>query len=401
MVLGLLLARAGIDVTVLEKHGDFLRDFRGDTVHPSTLTLLDELGLGEEFAKVPHRRIDRIQVIVNDELVQIGNTEHLPGRHKYVALVPQWDFLDLLARAGAQEPTFHLRMNTEVTGVVHEGGRVTGVRYRTRDGQTGTLRADLVVACDGRYSTVRAAAGLHARSFGVPMDVLWFRLPRYDDDPMGLAGRFSAGRGMVLVDRGDYYQAGVLIAKGTDAELRRQDITVFHHMLTTLVPWLNDRVDAIASWDDVKLLTVRLDRLRTWYTDGLLCIGDAAHAMSPVGGVGINLAVQDAVAAARYLAGPLRRGRPTRRDLARVQARRWLPTVLTQQAQRFIHARFLGPALRGEIDFDRYTEAPAPLRLLQRHPWLQAIPAYAVGIGVLPEHAPVFARRPARTTKEG
>jgi 2-polyprenyl-6-methoxyphenol hydroxylase-like FAD-dependent oxidoreductase len=296
MMLGLLLARAGIAVTVLEKHGDFLRDFRGDTVHPSTLTLLDELGLGMDFAKIPHRLVERVQVQVGDDLVQVGDFRRIPGPHKHLAFVPQWDFLDLLADAGRAEPTFTLRMHTEATGLLTEGGTVVGVRYQSADGISGELRADLTVACDGRRSVLRDAAGLRARSFGAPMDVWWFRLPRSEGDPEGGVARFGSGQGMVLIDRGDYFQSAYLIHKGSDAALRAEGIEAFRRRVATMIPWLADRVGAVRSFDDVALLDVRLDRLRRWSTDGLLCLGDAAHAMSPVGGVGINLAIQDAAA---------------------------------------------------------------------------------------------------------
>ncbi len=394
MMLGLLLARAGIEVTVLEKHGDFLRDFRGDTVHPSTLTLLDELGLGAQFAQIPHRLVEQAQVQIGDDLVQVGDFRRIPGPHKHIAFVPQWDFLDLLADAARVEPAFTLRMNTEATGLLTEGGRVSGVRYRAGDGSTGELRAKLTVACDGRRSLLRDSAGLHARSFGVPMDVWWFRLPRQEGDPVGVAGRFGAGYATVLIDRGDYFQCAYLIRKGSDAALRAEGIEAFRRRVGAMIPWLADRTEAVRDWADVALLDVRLDRLRRWSTEGLLCIGDAAHAMSPVGGVGINLAIQDAVGAARLLAGPLRRGTLTRRHLDRVQLRRWAPAALTQAVQRAIHARVLGPVLDGG---NEPVEAgsgrpPLPIRLLQRFPLLQAVPATAVGIGLLPEHAPTFAR---------
>ncbi|MFB9908005.1 FAD-dependent oxidoreductase [Allokutzneria oryzae] len=391
MVLGLLLARAGVEVTVLEKHADFLRDFRGDTVHPSTLDLLDELGLGEKFAQVPHRRVDKMQVMLDSGIAQVADMSRIRSRHKYIAFVPQWDFLDMMADAGKAEPTFTLRMSTEVTGLVRRGGKVVGVHYRTADGRTGELHADLVVACDGRHSTARAGAGLKSRSFGVPMDVWWFRLPRHEGDPSGGLGRFGQGQAAVLIDRGDYFQTAYLIKKGSDATVRAEGVEAFRERVVNMVPWLADRIDAVESLDDVKLLDVRLERLTRWHTDGLLCIGDAAHAMSPVGGVGINLAVQDAVAAARLLAGPLYRGTLTTKDLARVQRRRWLPTALTQSAQRLIHKQVLGKTLNGERP--AMTRVPRPIRILQRFPWLQVIPATAVGLGVLPEHAPEFARR--------
>jgi 2-polyprenyl-6-methoxyphenol hydroxylase-like FAD-dependent oxidoreductase len=391
MVLGLLLARAGVRVTVLEKHGDFLRDFRGDTVHSSTLTLLDELGLGPAFARVPHQLVDRMQVLLDDGPVTVADLARLPGPHKHIAFVPQWDFLDLLADAARSEPTFELRMSTEVTGLLDENGRVGGVTYRTADGTTGELAADLVVAADGRRSLVRERGGLPARSFGAPMDVWWFRLPRNPDEPSGGLGRFGAGQAVALLNRGDHFQVAFLIRKGSDALLRAEGVESFRRRIVALVPWLADRVDTVESLDDVKLLDVKLDRLRRWHTDGLLCIGDAAHAMSPIGGVGINLAVQDAVGAAALLAAPLRRGRVSTSELARVRRRRWLATAVTQGLQRLIQ----NALLRGTVEGTRTPKpgVPKPLALLQRFPALQVVPAYLVSIGLRPEHAPVFARR--------
>jgi 2-polyprenyl-6-methoxyphenol hydroxylase-like FAD-dependent oxidoreductase len=401
MVLGLLLARAGIDVTVLEKHADFLRDFRGDTVHASTLTLLDELGLGEEFSKLPHRLVDQLQLPLPSGPVTFVGLRHLPGPHKHIAMVPQWDFLDLLADAARTEPAFTLRMSTEVSGLLHENGAVVGVYYRDAEGCTGGLRADLTIACDGRSSTVRAASGLRVREFGVPLDVWWLRLPRRQGDPEGASVRFGRGAMLFLIDRGDHFQAGYLIVKGSDAQLRAHGLEAFRERLATLMPALADRVDTVRSWEEVKLLTVRLNRMPRWYAPGLLCIGDAAHAMSPVGGVGINLAVQDAVAAARYLAAPLRRGDIRVRDLGRVQRRRWLPTVVTQSLQWLIHQTLLKRVLAGEIDLAESSKLPAPLRLFQRFSRLHVIPAYLMAIGVLPEHAPSFARRPSAASRRG
>ncbi|MET4432538.1 FAD-dependent oxidoreductase [Mycolicibacterium sp. 624] len=389
MMLGLLLARAGVDVTVMEKHADFLRDFRGDTVHASTLRLLDELGLGDEFAALPHRMIDSVNATVQDTTVKVDLTR-LPGPHKHIALVPQWDFLELLASAAQDEPTFRLMRSTEVLGPVRSGGRVTGVRYRGADGAEAQMRADLTVGCDGRSSTLRAAAGLATRSFGAPMDVWWFRLPRHAGDPHGLNGIFRSGHGCALIDRGDYFQIAYLIRKGADAAMRAEGIESLRRQVCELVPWLADRIDALESFDDVKLLDVQLDRLRRWYTDGLLFIGDAAHAMSPIGGVGINLAVADAVAAGRILADPLRRRSVTTRHLAGVQARRWLPAAIIQRVQRTVQDRAIAVGLGTDTGL---RTAPRAVRLVNRFPALGAVAAYGVAIGPLPEHAPAYARR--------
>ncbi|PRY42763.1 FAD-dependent oxidoreductase [Umezawaea tangerina] len=392
MVMGLLLARAGVQVTVLEKHKDFLRDFRGDTVHASTLTLLDELGLGPAFAQVPHQLLDRMQVLLDSGPATVADLSRLPGKHKHIAFVPQWDFLDLLADAGKLEPTFSLRMNTGFTGLVKTGGRVTGVRYRTSDGVDGEIAADLVVAADGRGSLVRDETLLPVRSFGTPMDVWWFRVPRKADDPTGGLARFGRSSGLVMLDRGDYFQIAFLIRKGTDTMLREAGVQAFRDRMVALVPMLADRMDAVESLDDVKLLDVKLDRLSRWHADGVLCIGDAAHAMSPIGGVGINLAVQDAVAAASLLAGPLRKGRVAVDVLAKVRRRRWLPTVVTQGVQRVIQNALLRRALDGKVDVGA-AGVPLPIRVLQKVPVLQGVPAYMVAIGLRPEHAPGFARR--------
>ncbi|OBG70731.1 hypothetical protein A9X05_28975 [Mycobacterium sp. E3298] len=387
MVLGLLLARAGVDVTVMEKHADFLRDFRGDTVHASTLRLLDELGLGARFAQIPHRLIDTVRMEIQNEPVALDLTR-LPGAHKHIALVPQWDFLELVATAAEAEPSFRLLRSTEVTGVIRDGDRVVGVTYRNQTGEVGSMRAELTVACDGRSSTVRSAVGLEPRSFGAPMDVWWFRLPRHPGDPRGLGGVLRAGHAVIVIDRGDYYQIAYIIPKGTDTQLRAEGIEALHRVLVAMVPWLGDRVRTLTSFDDVKLLDVQLNRLRRWYADGVLLIGDAAHAMSPVGGIGINLAVADAVAAARILAGPLRTGRVPVWRLARVQARRWLPTALLQAAQRGIHANVIAAAVARNED-----RAPPGVRLVGRSTALRRLLGYLVAIGPLPEHAPRFARR--------
>ena len=395
MMLALLLARAGVDVTVMEKHADFLRDFRGDTVHASTLRLLDELGLGEAFEKLPHHMIESVTLQLQDTPLTM-DLRQLPGDHKHIALVPQWDFLELLATAAEQEPSFRLMRSTEVLGPVYENGCVSGVRYRSDDGVERRMRAALTVACDGRSSTLRSGAGLVPRTFGAPIDVWWFRLSRADGDPRGLNGRFADGHGVAIIDRGDYYQIAYLIKKGTDSQLRAEGVAEFRRTIATLVPWLAGKVDELTSLDDVKLLDVQLNRLRKWYTCGLLLIGDAAHAMSPVGGVGINLAIADAVAAARILAAPLRDGAVSGRDLARVQARRWAPAALIQRVQRIVHNTVLEPlgvsaAARGAGSAPPAT--PRGVRIARASPALRRALAYGIAIGPLPEHAPDYARR--------
>lgn len=390
MMLGLLLARAGIEVTVLEKHGDFLRDFRGDTVHPSTLRLLDELGLGEAFARLPFAKLEEMRARIGGTTVVLTDMRRIPGRHKYFAMVPQWDFLDLLAGAAAAEPNFTLRMNTRVTGLRTNGDRVTGVRFLDENGAPGELAASLTVACDGRDSVVRQAAGLRQRQFEVPMDVWQVRVDAPADSLKGgrVFAHFGGGQVAVTMDRGTYFQTSYLIGKGRDAELRAHGIQWLRDRLGTLFDWDDEVTGSVASWDDVKLLEVTFGRLRRWYRDGLLCIGDAAHTMSPVGGVGVNLALQDAVAAARILAEPLRRGTPAVADLARVQKRRQLPMTVIQRSQRAEHT-MISSALAGTLDGDRL---PVPVRLLRRVPPLRTVTGYLGGIGIRPERAPAFAR---------
>ena len=395
LMLGLILARAGVRTTVLEKHADFLRDFRGDTVHASTLTLLDELGLGEPFADLPPRWIEQLTVELDSGTYGVADLSRLPGRHQHIALVPQWDFLNVIADASQQEPGYELIMEAEVTDLLWDESRVIGVTYR-KNGADHRLDADLVVGCDGRSSVVRERAGLMLRTFGVPMDVLWFRLPRVETDPVGVVGRVSRSNLLIMIDRGDYFQIGFVIRKGSVAVLHDQGIKAFRHRLRDLVPWLGDRAERLHSFDEIKLLTVELSRLPRWYRDGLLCIGDAAHAMSPVGGVGINLAVQDAVATGRILAEPLRQGDMAVRSLRKIQRRRWAPTALTQTFQRFAHRFVVATRIADEEAASQPTTAPLPLRLLQRFPALQTVPGYFVAIGLLPEHAPDFAR--ARAT---
>ena len=386
LFLGLLLARAGVEVTVLEKHADFLRDFRGDTVHPVTMRLLDELGLFEKFEKLPHTKVEKAQYDLDGHLFTVVDFRRLRQPHPYVAMVPQWDLLDLIADAAKAEPTFTLRVQHEVTGLVRDGDTVTGVRYTTPDGP-GELRADLVVGCDGRTSVVRRDAALPIREYPVPFDVWWFRLPRNQDAQYSLIPRIRPGRALVMIPRVGYFQIAYLIPKGSDAELRSRGLEALHRELAELIP--ESSADAITSWDDVKVLDVRLDRLRRWHSPGVLCIGDAAHAMSPVGGVGINLAIADAVAAAGILAQPLRDGRLTTDDLAKVRRRRVVPTVVTQTVQRVLHRQLLGRVLEGH----QPNPPAALLKLLERAPQLTAVPAYIVGVGLLPQHAPDFARR--------
>ena len=398
-MLGLLLARAGVQVTVLEKHGDFLRDFRGDTVHASTLTVLDELGLGEEFTALPTvRYIESLTAQLDAGEVPVSDLRWLPGRHKHIALVPQWDFLKLVAEAGRREPAYDLVMNAEVTQLLREQKRVVGVRYR-HEGVDHDVIADLVVACDGRDSPVAASAGLTPGQFGTPMDVEWFRLPRREHDPANAIGRLTRDAVLVLIDRGDYFQVGYLIKKGADRVLRDAGIAAFRARIALALPWLADRVDTITSFEDVQLLTVRLSRLRRWYAHGLLIIGDAAHAMSPVGGVGINLAIQDALAAGRIIGPKLASRTLTRTTLRRVQLRRWAPTALTQALQRAAHHVLQARLSTAGTDQAAATSLPLPARLLRRFPLLRAIPALIVGLGVIPEHAPRWAMSQVSRTR--
>lgn len=392
MVLGLLLARAGVDVTVLEKHGDFLRDFRGDTVHPTTLQLLDDLGLADRFNQLPYSKVTQVEFPTPDGPFVAADLSKLRSRYNYVAMVPQWDLLDMLAEAGKAEPTFHLLMNAEAVDTITENGTVTGVRYRTLDGTTNDLRADLTVAADGRWSTIRNAAGLRPREFRVPIDTWWFRLPRHDGDgATGLTVQVHGEDIGITINRTTYYQIAYIAKKGLDPQLRAEGLEAFRTRIAELLPALADRVGEIESMADVKHLDVRLNRLPRWYTEGLLCVGDAAHAMSPAGGVGINLAVQDAVATATLLAQPLRAHTVTTADLAKVQRRRWLPTVVTQQVQRMTHRGMFDPVVNG----NRPTMPPALITTLRVFPVLRRIPSYIIGVGIRPERAPRFARRAA------
>jgi len=381
MMLGFLLARAGIDVVVLEKHADFLRDFRGDTIHPSTLQLMHELGFYDEFLKLPHQEAPTVHGRIGDLDVTIADLRHLPTRAKFIALMPQWDFLNFLAEHGRRYPTFRLVMRAEATDLVMEGDTVAGVRATTPEGPL-KIRAPLVVGCDGRHSVMRARAQLETENLGAPMDVLWFRVSRKPDDPVDVMGTFAAGQILVSINRGDYWQCAYVIAKGTIDELRQRGLAEFRARVAHLAPRIADRVGEIADWDQVKLLTVMVDRLKQWYRPGLICIGDAAHAMSPIGGVGVNLAVQDAVAAANILAEPLRHGTLTTDVLRRIQERRAFPTAVMQRLQLFVQDRLIARVLGSAEN----VKPPLVVRLINYIPALRRIPARIIGLGVRPEH---------------
>jgi 2-polyprenyl-6-methoxyphenol hydroxylase-like FAD-dependent oxidoreductase len=385
IMLGLLLARAGVAVMVLEKHRDFLRDFRGDTIHPSTLEIMHELALLEAFLARPHQEVRELRGIIGASEIRLADFTHLPTRCKFIALMPQWDFLNFLAEAGGRFPGFHLRTEAEVTGLVEECGRIVGVQGHSPEGPPGgafEVRADLVVGADGRHSVVRERAGLRVTNLGAPIDVLWMRLSKKPGDPGQTLGRINHGRMLVTLDRGDYWQCAFVIRKGGFDEVRERGLASFRDDIVRIAPFLGDRVAELDDWEDVKLLTVAVDRLERWWRPGLLCIGDCAHAMSPIGGVGINLAIQDAVAAANRLARPLLNGSLTDQDLAAVQRRRNLPTRLTQGVQVAIQQRVLDPV----IGSDRPITAPWPLRLFNRLPVLRRIPARLIGMGFRPEH---------------
>ena len=382
MMLGYLLARAGVDVIVCEKHADFLRDFRGDTVHPSTLEIMHELGLAERLLVLPHQKIERLSGMVGDTVIPFGDFTHLPVHYPFIALMPQWDFLNFLASEAKAFPNFTLLMRTGVAGTIEEGGMVSGIRARSPESDV-EIRADLVIAADGRHSTIRAGGGFTVQDIGAPMDVLWFRMSRKPGDPEQTGGRFGAGSIFVQINRGDHWQCGYVIPKGSMEDVHRRGLDTFRADIVRQAPFFADRTAEIASFDDVKLLTVGVDRLTRWHKPGLLCIGDAAHTMSPVGGVGINLAIQDAVAAGNLLAKPLRNGTVTDANLATVQARRELPVKIVQGIQVFIQKRVISAVLAkrgGEV------KAPAFLRLLTLVPVLQQIPARVLGLGIRREH---------------
>jgi len=381
MVVGLLLARAGVDVVVLEKHGDFLRDFRGDTIHPSTLEVMNELGLLEDLLKRPHQKAASLGAVVGESEITVVDFSHLPTRCGYIAFMPQWDFLNFLAEHARLYPTFHLKMRAEVTDLIVESEIVQGVRARTPEGPV-EVRAPLTIGCDGRHSTVRDRAGFVVEALGAPIDVLWMRLSRKSTDPDMPLGRFNRGQIFVMIYRGEYWQCGFVIYKGGIEEIHKAGLDAFRREIIESAPFLADRVAELKTWDDVKLLTVAVDRLKTWHRPGLLCIGDAAHAMSPVGGVGINLAIQDAVATANLLAPPLLAGTLDNEDLAMVPRRRLFPTRVTQRVQVLIQDQVISRVLRKRKEL-----TPAwPLRLLRGFPILRRLPARMIGMGVRPEH---------------
>jgi len=390
MMLGFLLARAGVDTVVLEKHADFLRDFRGDTIHPSTMELMRELGLLEDFLKLPHTKEDDIVARFGSEDITIADFSHLPVAAPYIAFMPQWDFLDFLADRGREQPRFRLLMNARASESVSENGRVVGLKAQMAEGEV-TIRADLVVAADGRSSNIRKAAGFDVETLGAPMDVLWFRISRSKSDMNQTFGQIARGRFAVMLNRGDYWQCAYVIPKGTVEALRTAGLDAFRQGLATLLPLLADRVGELREWGDIKLLSVAVDRLVQWWKPGFLCIGDAAHAMSPIGGVGVNLAIQDAVAAANLLAGPLREKRLTDGDLAAVQRRRTFPTRATQALQLAIQNRVISPLLASTGG----ASPPWAVKLLGRFPILRRIPARLIGMGFRPEHiGPALAPRP-------
>lgn len=380
IMLGYLLARAGVSVIVLEKHKDFFRDFRGDTIHPSTLELMYELGLLEEFLKLPHQELPRIGGQFGDFAFTGADFSHLPVHCKFIALMPQWDFLNFLAERGKQFRTFDLRVEHEAVDLLEEDGRVTGVRVKTPEGMK-EIVADLTVGCDGRHSTLRDAARLEVMDLGAPVDILWFRISRKEDDPYQALGRIDYGQMLILINRHDYFQAGLIVPKGSSDSVKTVGLLAFRATLLQVAPFLGERVEEITDWDQVKPLSIQINRLRSWHRPGLLCIGDAAHAMSPAGGVGINLAIQDAVATANILAGPLREHKVTDVLLADIQKRREFPARVIQTVQARIHNASLNFLGRTEK-----ARAPWPMRTILQIPGLSRMMARWIGLGVRPEH---------------
>jgi len=381
MMLGFLLARMGVNVIILEKHADFLRDFRGDTIHPSTLELMYELGLLHEFLRRPHQELTEMSAQIGGQMMKVGDFTHLPTHCKMLAFMPQWDFLNFLVEQGRRYSSFHVEMETQAVGLIEERGRVVGIRARTKSDEI-EIRASLCVAADGRSSIVREQAGLPVMDIGAPMDVLWFRIGREPTDPSQTLGHAEPGKVLVMLDREEYWQCGYVIAKGAFDEIRRSGLENFRSEIGKLQPFLRNRVSELKTWDDVSLLTVKVDRLLKWWKPGLICIGDAAHAMSPVGGVGINLAIQDAVAAANILGSKLVENRLTDADLEATQRRREFPTRATQKLQVVIQRRILSRVLKSTKPFG----VPWPIKLMQHWPALRRIPARIIGIGFRPEH---------------
>jgi 2-polyprenyl-6-methoxyphenol hydroxylase-like FAD-dependent oxidoreductase len=383
MMAAYLLARAGVDVLVLEKHADFLRDFRGDTIHPSTLEVMRELGLLDGLLQLPHNQVQELHGIIGETDVPIADFSHLPTTCRFIALMPQWDFLNFLVEHAKRFKTFQIRMEAEVTDLIQQNGPVLGVRVQTPQG-TLEVRADLVIGADGRSSIVRQRAGLEITDLGAPMDVLWMRLPRHAGDPPQTIGRVNTGAILIMLDRGDYWQCGFVIRKGAFDEIKENGLAAFQERLASFAPVFSDRVSLLDDWDKIKLLTVKVDRLTRWHCPGLLCIGDSAHAMSPIGGVGINLAIQDAVAAANLLADPLRKKAVDDKVLHQVQKRRELPARWTQGLQLFIQERII----KRVLSTDKPVSVPKIFRLFQWLPFLRRIPGRLVGIGFRPEHVP-------------
>ena len=381
MMLGYLLARAGVDVYVLEKHADFLRDFRGDTIHPSTLEIMHELGILDDFLKLPHQEVRELAGQVGSDTLTIADFRHLPTHCRFLALMPQWDFLNFIAGQAVCHPLFHLKMQTEVAELIQENGHVSGVLAKTPDGNL-EIHADLTVGADGRNSVVRERAGLQVIHLGAPMDVMWMRLSRKPEDPGQTFGHIDTGRVFVMLNREDYWQCAFVIPKGSAEEVRQRGLAALREEIVRLSPFLRDRAEELRDWNQISLLTVAVDRLSRWALPGLLCIGDAAHAMSPIGGVGINLAIQDAVAAANILGGRLLKGAPTEAELRAVQERREFPTRATQRLQIFIQDR----VIRRVLGSTKPLSLPWPLKLLLRWPFLRRIPARVIGIGFRPEH---------------
>ena len=382
MMLGYLFGRAGIDVVVLEKHADFFRDFRGDTVHPSTLQVMDELGLIDGFLKLPHQRLQKMEGLFGGEKVRIADLSRLNVKYPFIAFMPQWDFLNFLREAGRQFASLKVMMSAEAFDLLRDGERVTGVRARTPDGVI-DIEADLTVACDGRHSLVRERAGLAVEEIGAPMDVLWFRAGKRKDENESLFARVEPGKMMVTFDRGDYWQCAFVIPKGQYDAVKARGLPALLDDVGRMAPILKSGLSEVKSWDDVKLLTVAINRLKRWTLPGLLCIGDAAHAMSPIGGVGVNLAVQDAVATANLLAAKLKHGRPSEEELDAVRRRREFPVKMTQRMQVIAQDNIVRAALKPG---NRPLKAPLVMRLVTAVPWLQGITARFVGVGVRPEH---------------